>query len=91
MKMRIGAYVIEVIDGDTFESGSGRMRLAGLDAPEIKSKKGPTSKRKLEELILRKNIEYQEEARDVYGRLVVQAWVDGFSVNNAMIRFVKSL
>jgi len=90
--MRSTAYVTEVIDGDTFKVESGTvMRLEGVDAPEINSEGGQKTKRKLEELILNKIIEYEEQARDDYGRLIVQVWVDGINVNEEMEDFIGHL
>ena len=90
--MRSTAYVTEVIDGDTFKVESGTvMRLEGVDAPEINSEGGQKAKRKLEELILNKIIGYEEQARDDYGRLIVQVWVDGINVNDEMDDFIDRL
>ena len=91
-QMRKTAYVNEVIDGDTFKISTGTvMRLEDVDAPEINSESGRKAKRKLEELILKRNIEYEEQTKDNYGRLVVQVWVDGLNVNATMKRFVERL
>ena len=91
-KMRQTAFVKEVIDGDTFKISSNEvMRLEDVDAPEINSESGRKAKRELEELILNKRIEYEEQARDDYGRLIVQVWVDGTNVNDEMEDFIDSL
>lgn len=90
--MRQNAYVTEVIDGDTFEVRSGIvMRLENVDAPEIDSETGKKAKKKLEELILNRNIEYEGQARDDYGRLVVQVWVGGRNINDEMSDFIDRL
>lgn len=89
--MRKNTYVTEGIDGDSFKTKAGEMRLEGVDAPEYNSEDGRKAKRKLEELILNRNIEYEEQARDVYGRLVIQVWVDGKNVNDEMNRFLENL
>ncbi len=89
--MKQKAYVKEVIDGDSFKTTADEMRLEGVEAPEYNSEAGQKTKRKLEELILNKNIEYEEKARDVYRRLVVQVWVDGKNVNDAINRFLENL
>jgi endonuclease YncB( thermonuclease family) len=67
--MKIRAYVIEVIDGDTFKTKRDTIRLANVDAPELGSDNGRKAKKKLEELILNKWIEYEEKARDDYRRM----------------------
>ncbi len=89
--MRKTTYVTEVVDGDTFKTRFETMRLEGIDAPEINSEGGQKAKRKLEELILNKTIEYEEQARDDYGRLIVQVWVDGKNVNDEMDDFIDRL
>ena len=89
--MRFSAYIGKVIDGDSFRAVSEDMRLEGVYAPEINSERGRKAKAKLEGLILGKNIEYEEQARDVYRRLIVQVWLSGMNVNLAMKRYVESL
>ncbi len=89
--MKKTGYVTEVIDGDTFKTRFETMRLEGIDAPKIDSEGGRKAKRKLEELILNKTIEYEEKARDDYGRLVVQVWVNGMNVNDEMADFIDRL
>jgi len=89
--MRQKTYVREVVDGDSFKTTSDEMRLEGVEAPEYNSESGRKAKNKLKELIENRNIEYEEKARDDYRRLVVQVWVDGKNVNDAMNRFLENL
>jgi len=66
--MRKSAYVSRVIDGDTFEISSDRVKLAEVNAPELGTPAGEKAKKKLEELILNKYVDYEVVARDEYGR-----------------------
>jgi endonuclease YncB( thermonuclease family) len=84
-----GAVCANVIDGDTFDTGSGiRIRLARVYAPEIETAEGQKAKRLLEVLILNKAIRYEVVAKDDYGRSVAEVWVGGTlggtNVNDAM-------
>ena len=78
---------MEVIDGDTFKTKN-RIRLEGVDAPELNQSGGEEAKQKLESLILDKDITYEEKARDEYARIVAQVWVDSLNVNDAMNAFL---
>lgn len=85
------AKVKKINDGDTFEITDDVIRLENVDAPEINTEDGKSCKEKLEELILNEEVEYTEEARDDYGRLVSQVWVGEENVNEAMNDFIKNL
>ena len=85
---RFRATVKEVIDGDTFKTGN-IIRLENVDAPELDQAGGQEAQRKLEELILNKEVVYEEQARDDYGRIIAQVWINGKNVNDAMNEFLK--
>lgn len=64
----VKAAVISVIDGDTFrinpqwkfsDKTGGKIRIVGLDEPELSEPGAAEVKRKLEKLILGKQIEYK--------------------------------
>lgn len=77
----------EVVDGDTFYTADReRIRLAGVNCPEKGQPGWERGKRALEELVLRKSVRYEGTARDQWGRLVAQVWVDRLNVNEAMKR-----
>ena len=81
-----------VIDGDTFTLNSGEtIRLANVDAPEKGKPNAAKAREELNRLIGGKTITYDIKARDTYGRLVAEVWVDGNNVNNEMTRFVSGL
>lgn len=83
----VKAHVVEVIDGDTFKTKN-IIRLEGVDAPELDQSGGKEAKQKLESLILNKDITYEEKARDNFGRILAQVWVDSLNVNDAMNNFL---
>lgn len=67
--------VISVHDGDTFTLKNGeRIRLLGVDAPEIGNCGASESAKFLESLILRKKVKITEEKRDTYGRRMGLVW-----------------
>ena len=76
--------VTRVIDGDTFETTHGRVRLKNVDAPESHEKGGPAAKKRLESLIGKKVVSIKTVAHDVYGRRVAQVNLGDRSVNDAV-------
>lgn len=71
------AEVINVVDGDTFDAvislGFGvvqvfRVRLDGVDTPELSSSKGIMAREFLENLILNKTIILLDAGKEKYGR-----------------------
>lgn len=77
----------EVVDGDTFNTADGeRIRLEGVNCPEKGQPGWERAKGALERLILNKAVRYEGVARDQWGRLIAQVWVDQVNVNEAMRR-----
>ena len=70
----VSGKVIRVSDGDTIliQSGSQkiRVRMYGIDAPELKQKYGEESKKYLEKRIMDKNVDIKVINQDQYGRKV---------------------
>ncbi len=81
-------FVRKVIDGDTFEGDGYTIRLIGIDAPEKAQKCYEEAKNFLRKLIEGKTVrlEYDEEKRDAYGRVLAYVWVGGTFVNMEMIK-----
>jgi len=101
IEARESAEVVEVYDGDTitvkFEFGNqARVRLIGMDAPEMASnvhgpasKYGPASRDHLAALIAGKtvNLEYDVEKYDKYNRLLAYVFIPGGAmVNGQMLK-----
>ena len=82
--------VVRVIDGDTFEIESGeRVRMIGINTPEISDIFGREAKQHLSDLILGKFVDLQKDNisknRDRYQRLLRYVFLDGVDINNKMI------
>lgn len=86
----IDGYVVKVSDGDSFfmkQNGKKiRVRMYGIDAPELKQKHGKESKKYLEELILGKKIELKVLYEDNYGRKVSKVYYRDREINLEMLR-----
>ena len=74
----ISYKVLEVIDGDTFRIELGgeerRVRLMGVDAPELGKCLGIEAKEKLEELILNKQVLLKDQFSDPYARIMANVF-----------------
>lgn len=73
-----------VEDGDTFRTAKGNwIRLDDVCAPDPGEPRYDEAKRTLEELILNKEIIYEQTGTS-YGRIVAEVVVEGMSVNEYM-------
>ncbi|HAR95342.1 MAG TPA: hypothetical protein DCR97_05190 [Deltaproteobacteria bacterium] len=89
-------YVVRrVIDGDTVVLESGEtVRYIGVDAPEMAKKKGGAeffareATRFNKRLVLLKKVrlEFDQEKKDAYGRLLAYVYVKGVFVNGELVR-----
>jgi micrococcal nuclease len=78
-----------VIDGDTFNLGTGEtVRLIGIDAPELSQPGGEKSREYLAHLILNKRITLEKgyEDRDKYNRLLRFVYTGDVCINEELIR-----
>ncbi|MDH4080260.1 MAG: thermonuclease family protein [Nitrospira sp.] len=71
---------VHAVDGDTIRVGGERIRLRGIDTPEMSEFEGPAAKQRLEELLRAGPIRIVPHARDVYDRLVADVFVNGQNV-----------
>ncbi len=67
---------MRVVDGDTIRVGGERIRLRGIDTPEMSEFEGPAAKRRLEELLRNGEIRIVPHGRDVYNRLLADVFVN---------------
>lgn len=79
-----------VIDGDTFETESGeKVRLIGINAPEMSDFYGLKAKRYLKNLVENKIVDLETDNisndRDRYQRLLRYVIIDGIDINKKMI------
>lgn len=81
--------VTHVVDGDTLDVGHAgrryRLRLAGLDAPELDQPHGGTATAWLANAIGDGEISWQPVGVDVYGRILATIEVNGVSLNREMV------
>lgn len=71
---------VSAIDGDTLRIGADRIRLRGIDTPELDEPGGQAAKLRLEELLRRGSVQIKSHGRDVYDRLVADIFVNGQNV-----------
>ena len=84
------ARVVEVYDGDTCTCARPfgnpfRVRLRGIDAPELRDEYGETARQQLVTLILDRRVVLEPIERDGSGRVVCRVLVDGTDVSVAML------
>jgi len=81
------SVVREVIDGDTMilETGQ-RIRLLGVDAPEIDRCFGKEAAQALTTLVLEKPVRIAEGKPDAYGRTMALVYLDKTLINTQVIR-----
>lgn len=84
---------IYVHDGDTIRIGSERIRIIGLDTPEIGSgarcpaeQQGAVAARaELERMLFRAKVTIRRDGTDRYGRTLAYVYADGENVARALI------
>lgn len=74
-----------VIDGDTIWHGGQKIRLIGIDAPEIDTADGRRAKKHLEGLLAGRLIRVLPKGHDQYGRLLAVLWTGKGDVCKAMV------
>jgi len=81
--------VVSVTDGDsmTLLVGQSRLklRLAGIDAPEIKQAFGLQARQSLQQLCSGKDAQYDAKAIDHYGRTIATVRCDGIDASRAQV------
>lgn len=88
----------QAVDGDTFDIGMERVRIANIDAPETKSAKcdaerrlGEVAKRRLQQLLSSPGFEIERgdpksgRMKDRYGRTLATIYVDRADVGVILI------
>lgn len=83
--------VIRVGDGDTIQVAIGeagaevRVRLYGLDAPELEQPHGREARDFLSDLLLNREVRVEKQDVDQYGRVVGQVFDSGIAVNLTLV------
>ena len=82
--------VVEISDGDTFKLSDGKtFRLYGVNAPEVKEPFFEEAKALTENLVLGKEISFEQEANykvDKFGRELGYVFIDGVNLNIELVR-----
>ena len=77
--------VVSVHDGDTLtlhtQAETKKIRLAGIDAPELKQPFGPESRDALRQSVLNQSVTVDTNKQDRYGRAVGTVLLNGEDVN----------
>lgn len=80
-----------IIDGDTVDINGVRIRLYGIDAPEMKQDGGEEAKIYLTKLLTDAQIEGRFHGKDVYDRTLATLYADGQDVCEAMVTYGYAL
>ena len=78
------AVVVGVYDGDTITVRTDetiKIRLYGIDAPELKQPFGQASKQAMSGLVFGKNVTVKPDKKDRYGRTIARVEADGRDVS----------
>ena len=85
----LSGKVISTHDGDTITILQGKqqvkIRLYGIDAPELKQPYGKKSKQFLANLIAGKVVEVEENGKDRYKRTIGTIYLNGADINAQMV------
>ena len=85
---------LEITDGDSLKIGKNRVRLQGIDAPELKQKCvkenqeyncGVDSKNFLKYLVNDSDVECKYEELDRFNRILGMCFVNGVNINEQMV------
>lgn len=68
------------MDGDTFHAGGQRIRVRGIDTPEIGQPRAELAKARLNQLLNSGNVTIIPRAIDKFGRTVADVFVNGRNV-----------
>ena len=86
----VNGAVISIYDGDTItlqtEATTKKIRLAGIDAPEIKQPYGIASRDALSQDVLNQLVTVDTNKTDRYGRAVGKVLLNGEDVNLKQVR-----
>lgn len=81
---------LRVTDGDTItiDAGGGKekVRLIGIDAPELQQEGGREARQYLAKRILNRRVTVEGETRDRYGRLLGTVYLGAENINLSLVR-----
>ena len=82
----LSEWLIRPIDGDTFAYGSERIRIQGVNAPELADSGGFEAAQRLASLLHDGAVRIVPKAIDKYGRTVAEVFVDDRNVATTLKR-----
>ena len=77
---------IRLIDGDTFAYGAERIRIRGIDTPEVSESGGFEASQRLDLLLREGPVMVIPQALDVYGRIVADVYVNNQNVADTLTK-----
>lgn len=93
---KIEAGRATVIDGDTIDVGSVRVRIHGIDTPELAQRCangrggiwacGERAAERMAELVQGASVSCAAQSRDQYGRIVAICWARGVDLGETLVR-----
>lgn len=79
---------VYVVDGDTLHSDGRKIRIYGIDAPEMgQGQQGELAKRQMQKLVGRRTIRVEPITVDHYGRSVARVFVGKRDIGKAMVAY----
>ena len=85
-RQTVPASAIRVHDGDTFYVGPEKIRLLGIDTPELGAPRSRMAALRLIQLLGEGPVTIVPRAEDVYGRVVADVYVRGHDVSRILRR-----
>jgi endonuclease YncB( thermonuclease family) len=80
----LAAGAVRVHDGDTFSTRHGKVRLHGVDTPELSEARGDAARHRLAQLLASAPITIVPRLEDIYGRTVADVYVGGRNVADVL-------
>jgi endonuclease YncB( thermonuclease family) len=71
---------VSAIDGYTIRVGADRIRLRGIDTPDLSEPDGQAAKQRLEELLRSGTVRIVRHGHDIHGRTIADVFVNGQNV-----------
>lgn len=78
------SWQLQAVDGDTIRYGTQRIRVRGLNAPELPEVGGLEAQQRLAQLLSEGSIRIIPHGQDVYGRLLADVFVHDRNVADVM-------
>lgn len=86
----LSCTIYSVHDGDTVSADCGgnrmKIRMVGIDAPELKQRYGRTSRQVLADHVFQRKVTLQTFSQDKYRRTIAEVFLNGESVNAWMVK-----